>query len=54
MVNNIIKVFLLVVIIVLAYLVYESVMRPVRFNQEVEKRSAAVIQNLGDGRLLQK
>ena len=46
MVNNIIKILLLVVIIVLAYLVYESVMRPVRFNQEVSKRSDAVIQNL--------
>ena len=53
MVNNIIKVLLLVVIIVLAYLVYESVMRPVRFNQEVEKRSAAVIQNLKDIRSAQ-
>lgn len=53
MVNNIIKVLLLVVIFVLAYLVYESVMRPVRFNQEVTKRSDAVIQNLKDIRSAQ-
>lgn len=48
MVNNIIKVLLLVVIVVLAYLVVESVMTPVRFNKAVDKRSSAVIQNLID------
>ncbi len=53
MVNNIIKILLLVVIIVLAYLVVESVMGPVRFNKEVDKRSEAVIQNLKDIRSTQ-
>lgn len=53
MVNNVIKILLLVVILVLVYLVYESVMRPVRFNQEVDKRSSAVIQNLKDIRTAQ-
>ena len=53
MVNNIIKILLLVVIIVLGYLVYESVMGPVRFNKEVDKRSEAVIQNLKDIRSAQ-
>lgn len=53
MVQNIIKVLLLVVIIVLAYLVVESVMRPVRFNKSVDQRSAAVIQNLKDIRSAQ-
>ena len=48
MVNNIIKVLLLVVIVVLAYLVFESVMKPVRFNKSVGTRSKAVIQNLID------
>lgn len=48
MVNNIIKILFLVIIIVLAYLVFESVMRPVRFNKNVDKRSKAVIQNLQD------
>ncbi|MCF8405715.1 MAG: hypothetical protein K9H58_17350 [Bacteroidales bacterium] len=53
MVNNIIKVVLLVIIIILAYLVFESVMGPVRFNQQVEKRSNAVIQNLKDIRTVE-
>ena len=53
MVNNIIKGLLAVVIIILVYLVYDSVMRPVRFNKEVTKRNAAVIQNLKDIRSVQ-
>lgn len=53
MVNNIIKILLLVVIFILVYLLYESVMRPVRFNKEVTKRSDAVIQNLKDIRSAQ-
>jgi len=48
MVNNIIKVLLLVVIVVLAYFVVESIMKPVRFNKAVKTRSNAVIQNLVD------
>ena len=48
MVNNIIKIVLLVIILVLAYLVFESVMVPVRFDKSVDKRSKAVIQNLVD------
>jgi hypothetical protein len=51
MVQNIIKILLLVVIIVLAYLVVESIMGPVRFNKSVNHRSEAVIQNLKDIRL---
>jgi len=53
MVNNIIKGLLAVVIIILVYLIYDSVMRPVRFNKEVTKRNAAVIQNLKDIRSVQ-
>ncbi len=53
MVNNIIKIVLLVIIIVLGYLVYESVMGPVRFNKNVNRRSKAVIQNLVDIRTAQ-
>jgi type II secretory pathway pseudopilin PulG len=51
--NNIIKIVLLVVILVLAYLVYESLMKPVRFNNEVTARNKTVIQNLMDIRLAQ-
>ncbi|MBN1338393.1 MAG: hypothetical protein JXA03_03670 [Bacteroidales bacterium] len=46
MINNIIKVVLLAVIVVLAYLVVESVMEPVRFKKETDHRSQAVIDNL--------
>jgi type II secretory pathway pseudopilin PulG len=53
MINNVIKVVLLVVILVLAFLVFESIMRPVRFNQEVNKRNNAVIQQLKDIRTAQ-
>ena len=53
MVNNIIKIVLLVIIIVLAYLVFESVMGPVRFKKNVDRRSKAVIQNLVDIRTSQ-
>ncbi len=48
MLNNIIKIGLLVVIIVLAYFIFESIMSPVRFKKAVDTRSKAVIQNLID------
>lgn len=53
MINNVIKVVLLVVILILAFLVFESIMRPVRFNQEVNKRNNAVTQQLKDIRTAQ-
>lgn len=53
MVNNLIKVLLLVIIVVLAYLVYDSVMTPVRFNKSVDKRSEAVINHLKDIRMVE-
>lgn len=53
MVKNIIQISLLVVIILLAYFIYESVMKPVRFNKSVDQRSKAVIQNLMDIRTAQ-
>ena len=46
--NLIIKVLLTIVIIGLAYLVYESVMEPVRFNKERDIRKSLVVQNLKD------
>ncbi len=48
MVNNIIKVLLVVVIVVLAYMVYDSIMEPVKFNKEVDRRNAVVVQALKD------
>lgn len=53
MTNKIVKISLLVVILVLGFLVYESVMKPVRFNNEVNNRSKEVIQNLMDIRMAQ-
>ncbi len=53
MVNNIIKIALLVVIVVLAYFVVESILRPVRFNKEVTSRNEVVIQNLRDIRTVE-
>jgi hypothetical protein len=51
--NNIIKIALIVVVLVLVYLVYESIMKPVRFNNEVNSRSKEVVQNLMDIRMAQ-
>ncbi|MCD4745479.1 MAG: hypothetical protein K8R58_04200 [Bacteroidales bacterium] len=51
MIKNIIKIVLLIVIIGLVYLVYESVMRPVRFNKQKDSRNLVVIQNLKDIRI---
>lgn len=43
-----------VIIVVLAYLVYDSIMEPVRFNSEKNKRYSVVIQNLKDIREIQR
>ncbi len=48
MVNNIIKIGLLIVIVVLAYFVVESILKPVRFKSEVTSRNEVIIQNLRD------
>jgi len=48
MVNNIIKVLLVVIIVVLAYMVYDSIMEPVKFNKEVARRDEIVVQALKD------
>jgi hypothetical protein len=53
MVNNIIKIALLIVIAVLVYFVVESIMGPVRFNKEVDSRNEVVIQNLRDIRTVE-
>lgn len=45
---TVIKVVLSIIILVLAYLVYESIMRPLRFNREVASRDVKVIERLSD------
>ena len=48
-----IQIGLAVVIVVLVYLVYDSIMEPVRFNQEAARREARIIQRLKDIRTVQ-
>ena len=55
--KTIIQILLLVVIIILAYLVYQSVNTPLKFNAEKEAREDVVIQDLKDirsGQLIYK
>lgn len=53
MVSNIVKIALLLVIVALAYFVFESVMKPVRFNKQVDARSEKVVERLKDIRAAQ-
>jgi len=51
---TIIKVVLSIIIVVLAYMIYESIMRPVRFNKATAEREAKVIARLIDLRTVQQ
>jgi len=51
---TIIKVVLSIIIVVLAYLIYESIMRPVRFNSATSSREDKVIARLIDLRTSQQ
>jgi hypothetical protein len=46
--GNAVKIILMLVILGLVYLVFESIMRPVRFNKELDRRSKVVIESLKD------
>jgi hypothetical protein len=52
--RRVIQVLFVLVIIVLGYLIVESIMEPIRFNQEVEVREQATIAKLIDIREAQK
>ena len=52
--KNVIQIILIVAILVLGYLVVESIMRPIRFDRQVEERSEAVISKLIDIREAEK
>lgn len=52
--RRVIQVLFVLVIIVLGYLIVESIMEPIRFNQEVEVRERATIDKLIDIREAQK
>lgn len=51
--KTIIQIALAIVILVLGYLIYESIMEPVRFRQEVDKRESVIIDRLRDIRQVQ-
>lgn len=51
--KKLIQIALAIVIVVLAYLVWESIQTPIRFNKEKDKRYAATIQRLIDIRTAQ-
>ena len=51
--KTVIQIVLLVAIVVLGYFIYESIMEPVRFNQEVARREAMIITRLKDIRTAQ-
>jgi len=55
--RTIIQIVLLLVILVLAYFVYQSINKPLKFNAQKDKREAVVIQDLKDiraGQLIYK
>lgn len=52
--QKIVQIALLVVAVVLAYFIYETIQTPVRFNNEKTRRSELVIQNLKDIRQVQQ
>ena len=52
--RRVIQILFVFVIIVLGYLIVESIMEPIRFNQEVEVRETATINRLVDIRNAQK
>jgi len=51
--RTVIQIILALVILFLVYMVYESIMEPVRFNKELDKRKTAVIDQLKDIRAAQ-
>ena len=52
--RRVIQILFVLIIIVLGYLIVESIMEPIRFNQEVETREDATIERLIDIREAQK
>ncbi|MDR4989257.1 MAG: hypothetical protein RG741_10515 [Bacteroidales bacterium] len=52
--KTVVQIALAIVIIVLVYFVYESIMEPVRFRQEVQVREREIIERLKDIREVQR
>ncbi|TVQ17288.1 MAG: hypothetical protein EA361_02760 [Bacteroidetes bacterium] len=51
--KTIIQIVLALIIVLLGYFIYESIMEPVNFNREVAKREAQIVQRLKDIRQVQ-
>jgi hypothetical protein len=51
--SNILKIVLAVVVIVLGYLLYSSIMKPIRFQEEIDRRNARIVEKLKDIRTAQ-
>jgi len=51
---KIIQIALMIVVVVLAYFIYETIQTPVRFNNEKNRRAEVVIQDLKDIRQVQQ
>ena len=52
--RNIISIILIVGIVILGFVLYSSIMRPVKFDDEYNKRSTEVINKLKDIRAIQE
>jgi hypothetical protein len=51
--SNILKIVLAVVVIVLGYLLYASIMKPIRFQEELDMRNKKIVEKLKDIRTAQ-
>jgi len=51
--SNIVKIALAVVVIVLGYLLFSSIMKPIRFQEELTKRNERIVEKLKDIRTAQ-
>ncbi len=51
--SNILKIVLAVVVIVLGYLLYSSIMKPIRFQEELNRRNSHIVDKLKDIRTAQ-
>lgn len=51
--NTVVRVLLVIAIVVLGYLLLESIMNPIRFNKERDSREASIIERLKDIRTAQ-
>ncbi len=52
--KTVLQIVLTIAILVLGYFIYDSIMEPVRFRQEVQQREAEIIQRLKDIREVQR